>query len=167
MRTSPLACHRCLGFFSRHRWRSASILGFRFAGNSVKSGSHFKTDARISEMRLRGKHMEAPLVLEAQWFWRVTLAIPDAPFERRVKITAMLVLLSMAEQPQTENLNVLQWILTYQTWRSEADRMAYLDAAKGGRIRTEFSSSASVGLEEALSLLGHSFRTPDLEITTF
>ncbi len=73
----------------------------------------------------------------------------------------------MAEPPQTENLNIVQWMLAYQPWRSKADRTGYLEAAKEGRIKTDTTTSASVPLEDALLLLGHTYRTPDLEITTF
>jgi hypothetical protein len=111
--------------------------------------------------------MLPPLIVEAQWFWRVTLAIPEAPISQRAKVAATLAMIALSEQqPQTENLDVLQWLLAYQPWRSKQDRQAYLQAIKERRIPATSDASAPVSLVDALSLRGHYHRTLDQEIFT-
>jgi len=127
------------------------------AGRVILDLMRFRIDA----------HMLPPILAEAQWFWRVTQAMPDAPIEQRAKAAAALAMMALSEhQPQTENLNVLQWKLAYQPWRSKQDKRAYLQAAKEGRIAATSSPSGAIGLEDAIALFGRYYRTPDLEIFT-
>jgi hypothetical protein len=153
---APKSERQSYRYFSWPESMEAGILPWE-AARVVLDLMRFRTEA----------HMEPPLVLEAQWFWRVTLAIPDAPIETRVKAAAALVMLAMSDQPKSENLKVLQWRLAYQTWRSKADREAYLQAAKDERIPATSNDETSVELEDALPLLGHYYCTLNADIVTF
>lgn len=66
-----------------------------------------------------------PLIREAQWFWRVTLAIPDAPIGKRRHIALHLAMHAIALNPSPQTLTAVQWKLTYQPWRSAKDKKAY------------------------------------------
>ena len=72
------------------------------------------------------KGRPAPLVDEARWFWRVTLAIPEAPFADRADIAGHLTLVERYGcQPHAGAPEILQRLLTYQPWRSDDDKRAY------------------------------------------
>src|SRR5262249_31089099 len=125
--------------------------------------------AVLDLLRLRSsQHMEVPLVAEAQWFWRVTQAIPDAPIEQRARAALLLVATEMGQSTPAKNLEVLQWRLVYQPWRSPKDKHAYLRAAGERGFPITYSDSQSKELsEDMIQLLGHHFRLPGAEMWTF
>jgi len=63
-----------------------------------------------------------------------------------LKAAVSLVMIENAQSPQHENLELMQWRLAFQTWRSSQDREAYLQAGREGRIRMESNDSLSIDL---------------------
>jgi hypothetical protein len=142
-------------FFSWPETMQAGLLPWQ-AAHMILDLARFKLD----------HNMAPPLVVEAQWFWRITLAIPGTPLATRANLTKIAALSEMSGQPQTELWDVVEAMLIYQPWRSDADRKAYLQAAQEGRIATTFPRPVSVSLEHALPLVGHYYSTPEAEIIT-
>ena len=66
-----------------------------------------------------------PTIREAQWFWRVTLAIPDAPIEKRQKIAMRIAIHEIAFNPSPQTFTAIQWEMAYQPWRLAKDQQAY------------------------------------------
>ena len=107
--------------------------------------------AVLDLLRLRTeKRFGPPLVREAQWFWRITLAIPDAPIDERHDAALELAMHAVALNPSPHTFTVIQWRLAYQPWRSAKDREAY------DRLPSELRKSPVIelGILDALPLLG-------------
>ena len=96
--------------------------------DSMEDGIPWEASRALFDLlRVRAdKGRPAPLVDEAKWFWRVTQAIPEAPITIRADIAGHLTLVERYErQPHPGAPEILQRLLTYQPWRSEADKQAY------------------------------------------
>ena len=82
--------------------------------------------AVLDLLRLRTENrMRPPLIREAQWFWRVTLAIPDAAIEKRRHIALHLAMHAITLNPSPQTLTAIQWEMVYQPWRSAKDKQAH------------------------------------------
>jgi hypothetical protein len=123
--------------------------------------------AVLDLMRLRSENnMVRPLVVEAQWFWRVTQAMPDTPIEQRARWAIHLTLIEKSESDKTKAVEDLQWQLAYQMWRSPEDANGYQQAIKEGRIPEPQNIPLKIGIDDLMDEIGHHFETPTAKITT-
>jgi len=75
----------------------------------------------------REKGTGRPPIALARWYWRLTLAAPDAPFAGRFQMAALLQAAAFPNMPpeaQDWPEAVEEW-LTYGPWRSEEAAAAY------------------------------------------
>jgi len=92
---------------------------------------------------------QVPVISEVRWFWRVTQAIPDADIKTRVWIATWLHFIEtfygdaeMLFLKEADSMAALQWILAFQTWRSEDDRHSYEAAVTKGAPLTHSQEAA-------------------------
>lgn len=93
-------------------------------------------EAAAACLELLNEHQgkERPTVRLARWFWRVTLAAPDAPAFYRRNYAGWL---AAAEIVGTGNANVSRYVeaaLQYAPWRSSENERRYKKAMEKGEI---------------------------------
>ena len=75
-----------------------------------------------------------PPVRLAKWFWRVTLAMPDADIQKRAEIAGVIALKELARDFGDKTLRPYEWYLAYAPWRSKENRNMYRKAERANRI---------------------------------
>ena len=78
----------------------------------------------------REKGVGRPLIGVVKWFWRVSVARPDAPLALRHEAACQLAAWEIAGISESTAARAVEWRLVYRPWRSEADREA-LEATAG------------------------------------
>ncbi len=109
--------------------------------------------AALDLLRYRqDKENPLPLVWEVKWFWRVTLASPDAPMKKRAALAMELALKEKhtASLPE-QGLTLIQWQLAYQPWRSPENEQAWLNLPEELRRPLFYADHAEV-LEDFVDL---------------
>ena len=92
-----------------------------------------------------------PMVRQVRWFWRVTLAAPDAPMDERARLAlelamelAMEAIDELTPELSNESLTSIQWRLVFQPWRDSEDEQAWLALPEELRSRLFHSTPAEV-----------------------
>lgn len=80
-------------------------------------------------VKLRKEHKNRPLNRNARWFWRITLAAPDAPIHTRWVFACSMALLEVrGKLSEQEETAAVQWYLAFAPWRSGGARKEYVEA---------------------------------------
>ena len=162
------AAWRRLSAEERSVWRSVRW------PESMESGD-LPWEASATALELLGYYAvvkRRPLVALARWFWRVTLAAPDAPLKIRVETAQALAAIAVAGDSSENDLRKrgMEYHLAFHPWRSKEAGRAYLQALTNGSIPMgppDFRISAPDGIkgkefEIAEALTGFTVE-PDIE----
>ena len=75
-----------------------------------------------------------PTIRQAKWFWRITLAAPDAPLPSREYSSWMLAAHEDRGSVPEEELRKVEWFLAFAPWRSDDNRQSYKGAIDEGTV---------------------------------
>ena len=70
-------------------------------------------------------HKGRPSIRLVKWFWRVTLAAPDAPRGDRFDAASLLAVEESGALNLLDDLRGIEWNLAFAPWRSEERRKVY------------------------------------------
>ena len=90
-----------------------------------------------------------PLIRLVRWFWRVSMAVPDAPFEQRKDRAVLLAMNDVAESPAPLVFETVEGWMLYQPWTSVGAELKYQEAIAAGAVPNEqvpISSEAVIEL---------------------
>ena len=75
-----------------------------------------------------------PTIRQAKWFWRITLAVPDAPLPSRECSSWILAAHEERGSVPEEELRKVEWFLAFAPWRSDDNLQSYKAAIDEGTV---------------------------------
>lgn len=91
-------------------------------------------------------------IRRAQWFWRVTLACPDAPLARRDELAGYLSAAdALPEDARKATHETVEATISYAPWRSEKHQQICAEAIRRGEIKQlSLTLTADTTIDEAV-----------------
>lgn len=85
------------------------------------------------ELMRNAKHASPPPMRLVKWFWRVTLAVPDAPFVVRCRLAQWLAAEEAVDPAGAIMHRAVEVEMMYAPWQSHEAHTSYQDALSEGR----------------------------------
>lgn len=94
-------------------------------------------------------------IRKAQWFWRVTLARPDAPIDNRDKLARYLAAADLLpEDARMATYETVEAAMFYAPWQSEEHQRLYYEAIGRGDVKLlSLALTADTTIDEAIAAL--------------
>jgi len=83
---------------------------------------------------MRAYSYERPLLPVIRWFWRVSVAVPDAPLEERKNRAIFLAMNEAAASPNPRALESVECWMIYQPWTSADAELKFNQAILAGVV---------------------------------
>ena len=86
---------------------------------------------------MRAYGYKRPLVPLVRWFYRLTLAVPDAPLKERKNRAIFLAMNEAADSPNPQAYDTVEGWMLYQPWTSADAELEYQEAILAGVVPNE------------------------------